>query len=148
VLAADLDAAAEELREGRDGHQASTHLRAAPPAAGDGAPHHQRVVIDGKAARGELGLELGEPIGSKHRLHHRLVGALPDLGRAGARAGQHRERPEDDGLSRARLAGHHAQSGAELELDSLHQGELLDPEQLDHPAPHPSLVRSTSKRDR
>jgi hypothetical protein len=148
VLAADLDPAGKELRERGDGHQTSAHLSAAPSAPGQGASHHQLVIVDGETPLGELRLELGQPLGPKHGLHHGLIRALSDRACGGPRAGEQPQGTEDDGLARAGLAGHHVQAGAKLELDSVHQGQLLDPEQLDHPDPQPSLVRSTSKRER
>ncbi len=146
VLARDLQAAGEQLRQHRHRHQLPRDLGAAPALTREGARDDQLVVLDRQAPLVELRLELGQIRGAEDRLDRGAPAALPRRARGRATSREQRQRAQHDRLARSRLAGEHVQPGPELELGALDDREVGDAQRLDQRAPQRSFLRITSKR--
>ena len=142
-LTGDLDLVAEQLGEHCGRGERPVHDHSPAPLARK-RPHDEqllRALVDEPERASER-----ERARARHdRLDPRLAFPRTDhLGRY-APAAQQRHGRQQDRFAGARLPGEHSQSRAELELELLDHGQVVDPEGLDHRDPQPSFVRTISK---
>ena len=135
VLRGDVAKIDAEVGELRGGAQPSVDVRAAPAllpprpfgrASGLNDPPDDELPLGGQPRGQELRGDARTGRKLEERLDLGLVGTTAHQLRARARAEDEGERVDQHRLSRARLAGHHVETGRKVELETLDQYDISD----------------------
>ena len=132
VLAMDIDEELAGLAQRLQRHRLPVEIGARAAVGSDDPPHDELVRAADRLLRQplpELARDPGELEGARDL---GALGAVAHRFRAGAPSGEQLQRIHHDRLARAGLAGEHRESGSQLELHRVDEGEVADLQVAEH----------------
>ena len=132
MLAVDFDEVPSQLAQQRGRGRLIVDEGAAAPVRLDQTAHDQRLPRLNLKAVVRQQRAQGIALRVEARGHHRLRRAMADQSAVAPRSQRQSQRVEQDRLARPRLAGQHAQSGIELQVQRLDQHHVTNGKRGQH----------------